>query len=114
LKLKALFLQFGDQAKAIFAKKFKVTGDDIEDILERIPKILHKVQGWFANLSQEEQLEIMAAAFVSKIPIETKEVSEDVLQAVHDILGKPHSKAKPEDFDKAEAYIKKWVASIKE
>lgn len=76
-----------------------------------MPKLVAHIQAWFGKLSRDDQMEIMAAAFVSKVPLDSDPVNEKVFAAINKKLGTPKSESKKSEMKKAIKLIKKWVVS---
>jgi hypothetical protein len=110
-KVKAIIQQFDIQARAIWIKKLRITENDVSNILEAVPKLVAHIQAWFGKLPRDDQMEIMAAAFVSKVPLDSDPVNEKVFAALNEKLGTPKSESKKSEMNKARKLIKKWVVS---
>jgi len=111
MKVKAIIQQFDNQARAIWIKKLRITENDVSNILEAVPKLVSHIQAWFGKLSRDDQMEIMAAAFVSKVPLDSDPVNEHIAAAVSKKLGTPKSGSKKSEMKKAIKLITKWVES---
>ena len=87
----------------------RITENDVSNILEGVPKLIAHVQAWFGKLSQDDQMEIMAAAFVSKVPLDSDPVNEKVFAAINKKLGVPKSDSRKPEMKKATKLIGQWV-----
>jgi hypothetical protein len=110
-KVKAIIQQFDIQARAIWIKKLRITENDVSNILEAVPKLVIHIQAWFGKLPRDDQMEIMAAAFVSKVPLDSDPVNEKVFAAINSKLGTAKSESKKSEMTKATTLITKWVNS---
>ena len=54
-------------------------------------------------------MEIMAAAFVSKVPLDSDPVNEKVFAAINKKLGVPKSDSRKPEMKKATKLIGQWV-----